>query len=44
MTQRRHFMRTAAALAIAATLPFAAQAQDATKIGLVYVSPIGDAG
>jgi len=44
MTQRRHFMRTAAALTIAATLPFAAQAQDATKIGLVYVSPIGDAG
>lgn len=44
MTQRRHFMLSAAALAVAATLPFGALAQEATKIGYVYVSPIGDAG
>lgn len=44
MTQRRHFMLSAAALAVAATLPLGALAQEATKIGYVYVSPIGDAG
>ncbi|MDO9596922.1 MAG: BMP family ABC transporter substrate-binding protein [Azoarcus sp.] len=44
MTQRRHFMLSAAALAVAATLPFGALAQEAAKIGYVYVSPIGDAG
>lgn len=44
MTHRRQFMLSAAALAVAATLPFAAQAADAAKIGFVYVSPIGDAG
>ena len=44
MTHRRQFMLSAAALALAATLPFAAHAADAAKIGFVYVSPIGDAG
>ena len=44
MTHRRKFMLSAAALAVAATLPFAAQAADAAKIGFVYVSPLGDAG
>ena len=44
MTHRRKFMLSAAALTVAATLPFAAQAADAAKIGFVYVSPIGDAG
>ncbi|TVT52173.1 MAG: BMP family ABC transporter substrate-binding protein [Azoarcus sp. PHD] len=44
MTQRRQFMLSAAALAVAATLPFGALAEEPTKIGFVYVSPIGDAG
>ena len=44
MTQRRQFMLSAAALAVAATLPFGAQAGEPTKVGFVYVSPIGDAG
>lgn len=33
-----------AALTLAATLPFAAQAQDPTKIGFIYVGPVGDLG
>ncbi|MBR0564529.1 BMP family ABC transporter substrate-binding protein [Azoarcus sp. L1K30] len=44
MTQRRHFMLSAAALAVASTLPLGAFAQEPAKIGFVYVSPIGDAG
>jgi basic membrane protein A len=44
MTHRRQFVLSAAALAVAATLPFAAHAADAAKVGFVYVSPIGDAG
>lgn len=44
MTQRRQFMLSAAALAVAATLPLTAMAEDPAKIGFVYVSPIGDAG
>lgn len=44
MIHRRHFMLSAATLAVAATLPVSALAQDATRIGFVYVSPIGDAG
>lgn len=44
MKPRRQFMLSAAALAVAATLPFSAAAQSPTKIGFVYVSPIGDAG
>ena len=44
MTQRRQFMLSAAALAVAATLPLTAMAEDPSKIGFVYVSPIGDAG
>jgi len=44
MANRRNFMLTAGAFAIATALPFSALAQDVTKIGFVYVSPIGDAG
>ncbi len=44
MATRRNFMLTAGALAVAAALPLASFAQDVTKIGFVYVSPIGDAG
>lgn len=44
MVTRRNFMLSAAALATAGSLPGFALAQDVTKIGLVYVSPIGDAG
>lgn len=44
MTQRRHFMLSAAALAVASALPLGAFAQEPAKIGFVYVSPIGDAG
>lgn len=44
MASRRNFMLTAGAFAIAAALPFGVFAQDVTKIGFVYVSPIGDAG
>jgi len=36
--------RGAAALALAATLPFAAQAEDPTKVGFIYVGPVGDLG
>lgn len=44
MIQRRRFMLSAAALAVAATLPLTAAAESPAKIGFVYVSPIGDAG
>ena len=44
MLNRRHFMLATAALAGSAALPTLALAQDVTKIGFVYVSPIGDAG
>lgn len=44
MTRRRHFVLTAAALVLAATLPVGAAAQEPARIGFVYVSPIGDAG
>ena len=44
MIQRRQFMLSAAALAVAATLPLTAAAESPAKIGFVYVSPIGDAG
>ncbi|MCV6595625.1 MAG: BMP family ABC transporter substrate-binding protein [Mangrovicoccus sp.] len=36
--------RGAAALALAAALPFAAQAEDPTKVGFIYVGPVGDLG
>ncbi|HRD35596.1 MAG TPA: BMP family ABC transporter substrate-binding protein [Rhodocyclaceae bacterium] len=44
MLDRRKFILSAGALALAGSLPFGAAAQDVTKIGFVYVSPIGDAG
>ena len=44
MIQRRQFMLSAAALAVAATLPLTAAAESPAKIGFVYVSPIGQAG
>ena len=44
MVHRRRFMISTAALALGAALPLGAFAQDATKVGFVYVSPIGDAG
>ena len=44
MIQRRRFMLSAAALAVAATLPLTAAAESPAKVGFVYVSPIGDAG
>lgn len=44
MSQRRQFLQSAAALAVYAALPSLAFAQEAAKIGFVYVSPIGDAG
>jgi len=44
MTQRRQFILSSAALAVAASLPLSAFAQEPAKLGFVYVSPIGDAG
>ncbi len=44
MIQRRQFVLSAAALAVAASLPLAAAAESPAKVGFVYVSPIGDAG
>lgn len=44
MTDRRQFMLTASALGLASALPGSLLAQEATRIGFVYVSPIGDAG
>ncbi len=44
MNNRRQFILSAAALAVVATLPLHASAEEAAKVGYVYVSPIGDAG
>ncbi|THF60958.1 BMP family ABC transporter substrate-binding protein [Pseudothauera rhizosphaerae] len=44
MTDRRQFLLSASAAALAAALPGSLLAQEATRIGFVYVSPIGDAG
>ncbi|MFN3984099.1 MAG: BMP family ABC transporter substrate-binding protein [Rhodocyclaceae bacterium] len=44
MTNRRNFITSAGALSLAAALPLSVLAQEVTKIGFVYVSPIGDAG
>src|SRR5690606_10937894 len=44
MTDRRQFMLSAGATALATALPGSLFAQEAARIGFVYVSPIGDAG
>ena len=44
MIDRRNFILSAGALAVASGLPLSALAEDPAKIGFVYVSPIGDAG
>lgn len=44
MPDRRQFLLSSSALALASGLPGTLLAQEATKVGFVYVSPIGDAG
>ena len=44
MPDRRQFLLSTSALALASGLPGTLLAQEATKVGFVYVSPIGDAG
>lgn len=44
MLDRRQFLLSTSALALASGLPGTLHAQEATKVGFVYVSPIGDAG
>ena len=44
MSHRRQFILSSAALALVASLPLSAFAQEPAKLGFVYVSPIGDAG
>ncbi|HNQ75152.1 MAG TPA: BMP family ABC transporter substrate-binding protein [Pseudothauera hydrothermalis] len=44
MTDRRQFILSAGAAALAAGLPASLFAEEPVRIGFVYVSPIGDAG
>lgn len=44
MLDRRQFLLSTSALALASGLPGTLLAQEAAKVGFVYVSPIGDAG